>query len=122
MIHFIPNSKRAAYHMFKRIGLLLFFIYFLLSWYIPNFTVYGGRPFATYDEAMGYYLSVIWGALTDGNFMILPLKLIFLPFVLTWNCHRPGCAWAELLFIVVYYTLWFYIIRILTNKLVKNTK
>ena len=120
MIHFIPNSKYAARNMFKRVGVLLILIFLLLFLYLPNFTIYGGWPFTTYEEAISYYYSAIWGSLTDGNFMLLPVKLIFLPFVLTWNCHRPGCTWAELLFIVVYYTFWFYMIKILPTNFLKK--
>ena len=121
MINFTPNDKRNVRNMFKQVGLLLLLIFLLLFWYLPNFTGYGGRPFLTYAEAISYFVGVIWKSLTSGNIMLLPIKLIFLPFILTWNCHRPGCVWAELLFIVVYYTFWFYVTILLRHKLFEKS-
>ncbi len=116
MIPFAPNDKPAVGDMFRRVVALLLLIFLLLVICIPFVTVYGGTPFATYEEAIRYSVGVIWKSLTSGNVMLLPIKLIFLPFLLWQNCSRPGCEWVGLLLIVVYYTSWFYVTILLKHK------
>ena len=124
MIHFAPKDKRAFRNMYKRVGILLLFIFLLLLFYLPNFTVYGGIGFVTYEEAFSYFegaMGKMLKSLISGNAVLLPIKLVFLPFLFAWNCHRPGCASAGLLFIVVYYTFIFYVTILLTHKLSKKS-
>ena len=124
MIHFTPKDKRAYRNMYKRVGFLLLFIFLLLVFYIPGFTMYGGIGFVTYEEAFSYFegaMGKMLNSLISGNAVLLPIKLAFLPFLFVLNCHRPGCAWAELLFIVVYYSFMFYVTILLTHKLSKKS-
>jgi len=116
MIGIAPKNKSAFVNMLNRIGFLVLFIILLIVIYIPNFTIYGGVPFSTYGEATRYFFDSIWQSLVNGNVLLLPLKLIFLPFLSTLNCSRPGCESFELLFFVVYYTFWFYLIAIIKFK------
>jgi len=117
MINFFPDNKKAVRAMIRRIGFLILCIIVIIIFYLPNFTVYGGIGFITYGEAFSFFISEVWESFINGNIMLLPIRLIFLPFFFVWDCSRPGCEWMGLFMTVVYYTFWFYLTIIVKKSL-----
>ena len=116
MIPFKPKDKKSISDMYIRIGIFTSLIFVLLFTFVPEFTVYGGMPFISYSEAIKYFADKIWFNLTDGNLMMLPIKILLLPFLASLDCNRPGCEWMGVLFLVVYYTFWFYGISVIKKN------
>jgi magnesium-transporting ATPase (P-type) len=101
-----PPPEISAMHI--RILIFIISIFVLIFIYISHFTFYGGKPFISYGEAISYFANHVWFNLTNGSLLTLPIRIISLPFLSAQDCLRPGCEWMGFLFIVIYYTFWFY--------------
>ena len=119
MIDFLPDSKKALRAMIRRIEILILCIIVITIVFVYLYTGYGGIPFLTYSEALSYFIRKVWESLIEGNIILLPIRVIFLPFVFVQDCSRPGCVSMGIFFTVVYYIFWFYL-TIILREIISN--